>query len=100
MESNVHLPLDHLGEASRGPEFGSEAMLRGAVGQPAAYDLLLGRGQLGWASGGRPRGQPGVAVLAKGPDPTAHTAGINPEELSDLSRRVSLQDTLNSEETP
>ena len=72
-------------------------MFRRLLGQEPEVDLLLGVGQLGWPPGGRPREQPGVALLPEGGDPPSHRARIDVEELGDLRDRVSVQDALDGQ---
>ncbi len=97
MEVDTPLLLDELGQAWGGPQFGREAVFGRALGQPAADDLLLGRGQFRRPSGDGSCRQTSQPPPPEGRDPTANAAGIDAEEVSDLRGGVAVEDAFDGE---
>jgi hypothetical protein len=99
VEVDAELLLDEPGQARGRPQLGGEAVLGGVVGQPAADDLLLGRGQFGRSSGHGLRHQAVGTLSSEGSDPAADAAGSHIEEVSDLRDGVTLLNSLDGELT-
>jgi hypothetical protein len=99
MEVRVELLLDALGQARSGPHVRGEARLGGRVGQPAEHDLLLGAGELGWAteSAAVPGSQDVVATATGVSQPAPDALWSDLEEGRDLLGRIALGEARDSE---
>src|SRR5258708_262169 len=94
------LLLNEQAEALGCPQLRSEAMIRRVVREPAADDLLLGGRQFGRPARNRSGYQAGQALPVEISKPATDTAGIDPEEVTDLLGRVALRKTLHGKQTP
>jgi hypothetical protein len=93
----LHRRKANPAEPRRRPEFGLEAVVRRALGEPAQGDLLLGGGELAGPPRDRPGNEAGVPSVAEGGQPAPHRSGINLKEVGDLLGREPLGDSLDRE---
>ena len=100
MDRDTQFSPDQLGQTRGGPQVGRKAVLGGAVGQPAADDLLLAGRQLARPSGHGLRRQAAGPVLPGGGHPAANAARIDAEDGGHVLGRVPLSNPLDREKPP